>query len=173
MTRAAQRCGRSSWKWYGVQSLYRFVALGAPKNPDASFVPDATLVEERIVLIKARCDKEALKKAKEEGRNYTGSTRFTNGYGQKVRVRMLKALEAYELDSFPREGEELFSAMEEIDASIPDERICERPIGSGESLYRNDLWRRYKFIDENVVRLILEHLEKTHPSSRSGNEHGR
>ena len=59
---------RNSWKWYGIRSLYRWAAVGRPKNPDESYVKDATLVEERIVLIKARSDEEAMRKAKKEGK---------------------------------------------------------------------------------------------------------
>lgn len=174
MTRAKQIGGRSSWKWYGVRSLYRSVALGEPRNPDASYIPSATLVEERIVLIKARSGKEALRKAKKEGKAYTRSAPVTNCYGQKVRTRRLKGLEAYELFEYPSSGAEVFSAMEEIDSSIPDERICQRPIGCGEPTEQQEnFWRRFKFIHVRVVRLLAEHLQKSPPSSRTGDEHGQ
>jgi hypothetical protein len=164
MIRAKQLCRHSSWKWYGVRSLYRLVALGKPKDPDASFVPDATLVEERIVLIKARSDEEALRKAEKEGKNYARSIHFTNGYGQKVKNRMLKVLDVYELFDSLRSGAEIFSVTEEIDASVADKQLGERLIGGGEPLdQQEDPWRRLKFIDVNVVKLMLEHLQE--PSS--------
>lgn len=171
MTRAKQLCRRSSWKWYGVRSLYRLIALGEPKDPSESYVADATLVEERIVLIKARSDEEALRKAEKEGKTYARSMRSTNGYGQKVRKRMLKLLDAYELFDSVNPGAEVFSATEEINASVPDEQICERLIGWGGPLdQQEDPWRRFKFIDVKVVRLMLERFQKSSASSRPGNE---
>lgn len=173
--REKQFCRRGNWKWYSVRSLYRWIALGTPRKPDSSYLAGATLVEERIVLVKARNGEEALKKAEKEGKTYARSIRETNGYGQKVRARMLKAVDVYELDSSPVGGTEVFSATEEIDASIPDEKVCERPIGVGEFLPKDDPWRRFKFIDVKVVRRLLEMLEaRIIPSpSRSGNEHDR
>lgn len=175
MMREKQFCRCGNWKWYSVRSLYRWIALGTPKKPDSSHLPGATLVEERIVLVKARSSEEALKKAEKEGLTYARSIRQTNGYGQKVRARMLKAVDAYELDSSPVAGTEVFSATEEIDASIPDERVCERPIGFREFLAADDPWPRFKFIDVKVVRLLLEMFEARNiPSpSCSGNEHDR
>jgi uncharacterized protein DUF4288 len=157
MTPVKQLCRRSSWKWYGVRSLYRWVALGRPDNPGASFNSEATLVEERIVLFKARSVEEAYRKAKREAKTYASSGRCTNCYGQNVRRRMLDGLDVYELFDSPGPGAEIFSATEEINASVPDERICERPIGLGEPLdQREDYWRRFKFIDVKVVHLLLE-----------------
>lgn len=173
MTRAMQRSRRSSWKWYGVRSLYRLVALGRPKNPSASYAPDATLVEERIVLVKARNNEEALRKAETEGKNYARSIRHTNGYGQRIKNRILKVLDAYELFDSLSSGAEVFSTTEEIDASIPDEQICKRLIGFGEPLdQENDPWRRFKFVDVKVVKQMLEHFQKSSPSSCLGNKHG-
>lgn len=174
MARAKQLCRLSSWKWYGVRSLYRWVALGRPKNPGEGFVPDATLVEERIVLIRARSDEEALKKAEKEGKTYARSIRYTNGYGQKVRKRMLKTLDAYEMFDSPNLGAEIFSATEEIDASVPDEQICERLIGLGEPLdQQEDPLRRFKFINVEVVRLMWERLQNSPPPPHPGNAYDR
>lgn len=173
MARAKVRHRRVSWKWYAVRSLYRLVALGEPKKRDANFSPGATLVEERLVLIQARNAEEAFSIAKKEGKAYTKSIQCTNGYGQKVQARMLKALDAYELDSLPKSGEEFFSSMEEIDSSVPDECICERPIGLVESATESDPWRRFKFIDVKIARLLLEQVQNRPPSSCPGNEHDR
>ncbi|MHB1424692.1 MAG: DUF4288 domain-containing protein [Gemmataceae bacterium] len=174
MTPAKQLCRPSGWKWFSVRSLYRYIALGKPKYTNESYIPDATLVEERVVLIKARNDEEAFRKAKKEGTAYARSIQLTNGYGQRVRVRMLAMMDAYELFDSPGPGAEVFSTTEEIDASVGDEQIRERLIGFGESSdMRNDHWRRFKFIDVKVVRLLSEQLEKAPPSSHSGNEHGR
>lgn len=158
MARKELQSRLSNWKWYAVRSLYRLIALGEPKKPDSSYIPGATLVEERIVLIKARSGEEAQLKAKKEGRAYARSIQRTNGYGQKIRGRMLKVLDAYELFSPPASGSEVYSATEEIDASVPDERICQRPIGLGEtSEQQKDFWRRFKFIHVEVIRLLVDH----------------
>lgn len=159
MTQAKPLPRSGNWKWYGVRSLYRWIALGKPKEPDSSYIPGATLVEERIVLVKARSGKEALTRAEKEGRTYARSIQLTNVYGQKVRARLLKAVDAYELDSSPEADTEVFSATEEIDASIPDERVRERSMGFGKFLDEGDPWHRFKFIDVEVARLLLEYLK--------------
>lgn len=173
MARAQTLQGRDSWKWYGVRSLYRLIALGGPKKPDLNYIPGATLVEERIVLVKARSDHEALRKAEKEAKMYARSIQHINSYGQKVRARILKALDAYELVSPPGSGVEVFSATEEIDTTVSDEQICDRPIGLGEDLVKDDPWRRFKFINAEVVRLMLEYSKNSPASTCPGNEHGR
>lgn len=51
------------WKWFGVKTLIRWEAIGKPESIDENFDEDATLVEERIVLFKARSSDEAIKKS--------------------------------------------------------------------------------------------------------------
>ena len=81
------------WKWFGVKTLTRWEAIGKPKSIDENFDEDATLVEERIVLIKARSFDEAIKKGEKEAENYLDE--YKNFYGQKVKQRYLKVCDAF------------------------------------------------------------------------------
>jgi hypothetical protein len=147
------------------------VAFGKPKNPGANYVADATLVEERIVLFKARSVEEVRRKAEKEGKTYARSIHITNGYGQKVKSRMLKGVDIYELFDSPSASVEVFSTTEEIDASVPDEQVWERLIGLGEALdQQEDPWPRFKFIDVKVIRLMLDHFQNSPVSSHRGKE---
>lgn len=173
MVHAKPQRRQDCWKWYSVRTLYRWIARGKPKQLDSSFLPGATLVEERIVLVKARNGEEALRKAEKEGRAYARSIQWTNGYGQNVHARMLKAVDAYEVVSPPGAGTEVFSTTEEIDASVPDEQICERLIGFGEPLTKDAPWRRFKFVDGKVVRLLLTRSENAPLSCCPGKKNGQ
>src|SRR4051794_8957759 len=42
------------WKWFGVKTIFRVEASGTPRKTDDRFDPDVTMVEERVVLIRAR-----------------------------------------------------------------------------------------------------------------------
>lgn len=80
---------RPSWKWYGVKTLHRTMAKGRPIATDSLYSRTMTLVEERVVILKARNFDEAIKRAEVEARVYSRSCRHRNRYGQHVRSRYL------------------------------------------------------------------------------------
>ena len=122
-----------SWKWFGVKTLTRWEAIGKPKSIDENFDEDATLVEERIVLIKARSFDEAIKKGEAEAENYLSE--YKNFYGQKVKQRYLKVCDAFELFDEPNEsGIEVFSSIEMVSKKVKDSKLVENKFGKDESL---------------------------------------
>ncbi len=121
-----------SWKLYGVKTVYRTDALGNTNIVIPDDVNDATLVEERIVLIKARSHDEAIRKAEAEAEVYTKET-YRNVYEQTVRCRYLGACEAFELYEEPSPGVEVFSATEVISRSVSDEDVVNQYLGQPET----------------------------------------
>ncbi len=74
-----------SWKWFGVKTLTRWEAIGKPTNIDDNYDEEATLIEERIVLIKARSFDEAINKGEKEAKE--DLSEYKNFYGQKIKQR--------------------------------------------------------------------------------------
>ena len=121
-----------SWKWFGVKTLTRWEAIGKPKSIDKNFDADATLIEERVVLIKARNFDEAIKKGEKEAKN--DLSEYKNFYGQKVKQRYLEVCDAFELFDEPNEnGIEVFSSTEIISSKIEDSVMIESKFGKDES----------------------------------------
>ncbi len=75
-----------SWKWFGVKTLTRWETIGKPKSIDENFDDDATLIEERVVLIKARSFDEAIKKGENEAKKICQNikTFMVKKYGKDI-----------------------------------------------------------------------------------------
>lgn len=129
-----------SWQWFGVKTVYRLEASGEPEGIDRGFARDVSLVEERVVLVRARSLREAIRKAGREARAYVSQPSHRNPYGQRVRWRLLKYCDAYRLFEDPRSGAEVFSATEVVASAESDQRVLDRFIGFNES--PRDLRRR-------------------------------
>ncbi|MHC4470445.1 MAG: DUF4288 domain-containing protein [Planctomycetota bacterium] len=111
-----------AWKWFGVKTLYRITAEGKPRAMDGRFVPDIDLIEERVVLVKARNSEEAHRKAAEEARGYAGDW-HTNPYGQQVCCRLIDHQVAFECFDEPGAGAEVFSDVFVMPKSVKDEDL--------------------------------------------------
>jgi hypothetical protein len=109
-------------KWYGVKTLYRWEPVGRPRGKDRVYSSSVTLVEERIVLIRARSAEEALVRGEREAKRYS-FRRYRNPYGQPVKTRALGYVNAYIIDERPLDGVEVFSATEVVPRSTSD-RCC-------------------------------------------------
>ena len=137
------------WKWFGVKTLVRWEAIGKPKSIDDNYYDEATLVEERIVLIKARNFNEAIKKGKKEAKE--NLSEYRNFYGQKVKQRYLEVCDAFELFDEPNEnGVEVFSLIETVSHKVEDSVLIENKFGkeqSAESFTR----KREKFWDAELL----------------------
>lgn len=118
-------------KWYGVKTLYRWVAVGRPAGKDRLYSASFTLVEERVVLIQARTFDEAIRKAEREAQRYC-THRYRNPYGQRVKFRALSYVNASIIDSRPGHAAELFSVTEVVPRSVSDRAVAQRLIGRQE-----------------------------------------
>lgn len=124
---------RSAWKWFGVRTVYRIEARGRPAGTDANYSATMTLVEERVVVLKARSFQEAIQKAEAEAKRYAADHRHRNPYGQRVRARYLGYCDAYQSDEGVSTGAEVFSTSEVVARRVSDKAIVRRLLGSYES----------------------------------------
>ena len=126
---------RGGWEHYGVKTLYRIEAVGRPRGKDRAYSREVTLVEERIVLLKARSFDEAIRKAEIEAEKYAADDPCRNRYGQRVRRRYLGYCDAYIIGDLSEEQEpmiEVFSSTEVVRRGVPDHTIERRQIGARE-----------------------------------------
>jgi hypothetical protein len=138
------------WKWYSVKTLIRWEAFGKPTFIDKHYDEETTLVEERIVLIKARSLDEATIKGEKEANDY--SSEYSNVYGQKIRQRYLKVCDAFELFDEPNQnGVEVFSSIERVSSKVKDSAIIGNKFGKeeAEKIFRK---KRMKFLNAEFIR---------------------
>ena len=114
--------------WYGVQTLYRHEAVGAPKATDRHYSAQVTGVEMRVVVVRATSHREAIQKAAREAKEYA-STSCYNPYGQRVRTRRFGSIDAYHIDEALVEGTEVFSTSELVNRKVSDLVVAKRLIG--------------------------------------------
>jgi len=135
---------RKRQTWFGVKTLYRQEASGKPRTRDRHYDPAVTLVEERVVLFRARSHAEAIRKAEREASRYAASFRERNVYGQRLRNRFLGALDSFELFENPTSGEEVFSTTFLARGNVSDQRLINRrvivPVKPNEELKRRNFF---------------------------------
>ncbi len=118
--------------WYGVKTLYRAAPVGRRRGTDRLYSGDVTLVEERVVLVRARNSDEAIRKAGREATRYAADS-HRNPYGQLVRTRRLGYVDAFIIGSELGDGVEVYSETEIVSRRVPDRSIADRLIGRPES----------------------------------------
>jgi hypothetical protein len=124
-------------RWFGVKTLYRARAIGRPRLVDQDLDPSASLIEERVVLIRARDFDEAIRKAEREAGQYVEASSIErNAYGQRVRWRYLRVADAFELASRPAASVEVHSntyvlGQERSDAEIVSDQFGPKTEKSG------------------------------------------
>ena len=118
--------------WYGVKTLYRSAPVGRRQGIDRLYSDQVTLVEERVVLVRARSLDAAIRKAEREARRYAADW-HRNPYGQRVRTRYLGFVEAFDIDDEVGDGCEIFSETEVVWRAITDRSVIERQVGRPES----------------------------------------
>jgi hypothetical protein len=134
----------SNWKWYGVKTVYRVEPQGSPGATDSEYWPDGSLVEERVVVFRARSCEEAVRKAEREAKNYTSLCTDRNPYGQRLLRRYLGFCDAYTyVDRTLESGTEVYSMTELVPRAVADASVVQRRIGREES--GRDRGRRKNF----------------------------
>jgi hypothetical protein len=114
--------------WFAVKTLFRSEALGKPAARDSAYDSTVSLVEERVVLFKARTFEAAIKAAEAEARRYAAH-RHVNPYGQRWVTRYLGACDAFELFDRPGEQAEVFSTTDVVPKHVPDRQVIEQRLG--------------------------------------------
>jgi hypothetical protein len=124
--------GKKRKSWYGVKSLYRFEAHGEPTDADDDYDPDATLIEERVVLVHARGARKAIEKGRQEADRYDATFVYPNRYDQPVTVRRIRVLQIWPVGR-PGVNREVWSATEVVPATITDKEMEDRRFGGDET----------------------------------------
>ena len=131
-------------KWFAAKSLYRSEISDAPQQTDAEYDPDSDLIEERVVLVRARSAKKAVKIAAIEAAEYVAANAYLNPYGQAVTWRQLDVLEVFQPFDAPGSGREVWSSMSRLPSELSDTQLIRMRFGPDES--EEDLRLRKKFV---------------------------
>ena len=113
-----------SSNWFCVKTLYRAYADGRPEKPDLIYDPDATLVEERNLLFKAKNKREAIMKAEREAKDYAEQSQYINPYGQNVRTRYLGYHDIWEIDGGLADKQEIFCMSRVMSKKVSDSKVA-------------------------------------------------
>lgn len=137
-------------RWYGVKTLYRWTAAHPNRLPNDRRLRAAALIEERVVLVKAKGHRQAISLAQSEARRYQRGA-FTNPYGQSVQVKNLGCWDSYELFEPPAHLHEAYSLTELIDTRTPVRSIVVAKMGKSAGPREQAI--RNKFADHQFVRV--------------------
>jgi hypothetical protein len=118
-------------RWYAVKSLLRVEAFGDPVGADDDYDPEGTLIEERVVLIRARSFEDALRRGEKEADAYAAGA-HVNPYGQVVRFRRLSIVEAAFVFPLDEKTPEVWSSTSVIPASVTDAELAVMRFGPSE-----------------------------------------
>ncbi len=139
-----------AWKWFSAKTVYRTTTPGRARRVDAMYIPDHTLVEERVIVLKARSFDEALRRAETEARTYARRLKGRrNRYGQQIITRYLGDIEVFEMFDPPRSMIEVYSSMYTISGNIPDRTISDNHFGPRAALIERD-----QFLEREVSELL-------------------
>jgi hypothetical protein len=145
-----------AWKWFGVKTLTRWEAIGQPQTVDENYDDDSTMLEERVVLIKARTFDEAIRKGEKDANE--NSSDYRNFYGQTVRLRYLECCDAFELFEEPTQnGVEVFSSIETVSSKVKDSVLIDRKMGTKESI-ESFTQKREKFWNAELLDKVDNQL---------------
>ncbi len=137
--------------------LFRLVTTGKPTWTDRYFDPKSTLVEDRIVLFQATDFDDAIKQAKAEAKRYCASTKYTNIYGQRVRLKFLGETDAFEIaDEEPATGCEVYSTTAIVPTSLRDASVVTKWWGKAD---KGPWQARHRFIRGKLLREALNAMQ--------------
>ena len=127
-----------AWSWYAAKSVYETtVGPGKDRRGDR-------LVEERIVLVKARSASEAMAKAEKEALRYTRGLRYKNYDGDLVQTKYIGALDVFTMDGEPAGGREVYSSSRIVSANMKTEDLLDILLGPEQSDEEQKARRRFE-----------------------------
>ncbi|MBZ0166031.1 MAG: DUF4288 domain-containing protein, partial [Candidatus Omnitrophica bacterium] len=131
--------------YYAVKTLYRSVCEGRPQRPDRYFDPDATLLEERIQLIKAKNRAEAKKKAEKDAVEYARRILYKNPYNQEVTLEYMGLCEIYEIEQGLADKAEIYASSRIISKKVSVAKVANIYLNPRQSPDRS---KRRKFLNK-------------------------
>lgn len=111
-------------KWFAVKTLYRSQTNDRPEKPDLFYDPDATLLEERILLIKAKSRAEAVHKAEREARDYARKGECENPYRQRISTDYIGYCDVFEIGGALADKTEIFLNTRLVSRRITDRKLA-------------------------------------------------
>lgn len=139
------------WKIYAVRTIYRTKALGNPKTTDKYYRRNLDMIEERIVLIKARSFDEAIKKGEKEAKKYASYESYINPYGQKVVEKYIGSIDVFEPFDEIAENKEIFSSTHIVPSTWGNKIITDRIFGT---VNKNERHLRKKFLNKEFSGIV-------------------
>lgn len=133
-------------QYYAVKTFFRSICQGRPERPDKYFDPDATLVEERIQLIKAKGVAEARKKAEKDAVEYARRILYKNPYNQQVTLEYMGLCEIYEIQQPLADKIEIYAASRIVSRKVSTAKIGRTYLNERQPLDRS---RRRKFLNKD------------------------
>ena len=115
-----------------MKTLFRIEPVGRPLGKDRIYSKSMTMVEERVVVVKARSADEAIRIGEAEARRYARQF-HRNPYGQRVRTRRLRCTEVYDINEPVREMTEVYSSTQVVPRGVSDSAVIRRAFGPTES----------------------------------------
>lgn len=124
-----------AWSWFGVKSIYQTTVLPAPgrgrrKQQQTS---GERLVEERVILVRARSFDEAIAKAEKEAASYADMPRHRNHDGDLVETKYVGALNVFSIKGEPGSGQEVYSSMRVVAGDVHDDQLLDLLLGEDTS----------------------------------------
>lgn len=133
-------------KWFAVKTFYRSDTRDRPVRPDKYYDPDVTVLEERVILIKAKSRQEAAIKAEKEAMDYARFAVCRNPYEQKIETRYLGYYDIFELEKSPDDKTEIFVTTRLISRKVNNGKIAH--VYGAPKEGRFDKSRRKKFLNQ-------------------------
>jgi hypothetical protein len=161
---------KMSWEWFAVKSLLRSEAIGKPRTTKYPYDPKLTMVEERIVIFRARNEREAIKKAEREARRNL-CRRAKNMFGETITHRLIRSFDVYPLDCVPSDGAEVFYLWRAVSKDVPDKRVAQKFIGEGPTP-RKLQEKGFKFFACKQTAKAIDHMFSYVKPIRSKKRHG-
>ncbi len=135
-----------AWRWYGAKTVYETVVTPerASGGTSGGRRTQERLIEERVVLVRARSSDEAIRKAEGEAEAYAEGPSHQNRDGAQVQTRYLGACDVFTIAGDAEAGAEVYSSMRIVDARQSTDRVLDMLLGPAEVDAREQR-RRAKF----------------------------
>lgn len=111
--------------WYSFCGIFKHERIDATGNVR----PEASLVEERIVLLHAEDFDEAIRLGEVEAAEYVSDT-WPNADGDMVRIRYLGVCDVFDIQETPAKGVEIYSRLLSRPSAEDDDVVIDRFFGS-------------------------------------------
>ncbi len=136
------------YKIFAVKTLYRSKVAGKPKVVDKYYNNIYDLLEERVVLVKARTFNEAIRKGEKEAVKYASFENHINPYGQKVVQEYIGGIDVFESYDEIKSNGEIYSYTQLIKSSLSNDKISDKIFGKE---IKNERKLRKKFCNRRFT----------------------